>query len=466
MLIPVIMAGGSGTRLWPLSRQKYPKQFLTLLGENSMLQETLLRLNGLNRSPAIVVCNTEHRFLAAEQLQEVGETDSTIILESKGCNTAPAIAVAALKALKQDKDPILLVLSADHVIADQSAFQIAVEMAENFALDDKLVTFGIVPDQPKTSYGYIKKGERIQNGFKVEKFLEKPNQETAKYLLQSGDYLWNSGMFLFKAKQYLKELGQYHPTTLAACKDALNKGEKDLDFLRLDPFPSNCESISIDYAVMEKTDNAVVIPLDAGWSDIGSWSSLWDIKEKDENNNTIDGDVIQFETNNCLLLGKNRLIATAGIDDIVVIETKDAVLVAGKNQDLNIKKIVKKLKESKRLERQNHRVVYRPWGHFDSIEEGAEFKVKLITVKPGASLSLQKHRHRAEHWIVVSGQAKVTKGDETFLVDKNKSVYIEIGEIHALENPTQIPLEIIEVQTGDYLGEDDIERFKDKYGRK
>jgi len=466
MLIPVIMAGGSGTRLWPLSRQKYPKQFLTLLGENSMLQETLLRLNGLNRSPAIVVCNTEHRFLAAEQLQEVGETDSTIILESKGCNTAPAIAVAALKALKQDKDPILLVLSADHVIANQSAFQIAVEMAENFALDDKLVTFGIVPDQPKTSYGYIKKGERIQNGFKVEKFLEKPNQETAKYLLQSGDYLWNSGMFLFKAKQYLKELGQYHPTTLAACKDALNKGEKDLDFLRLDPFPSNCESISIDYAVMEKTDNAVVIPLDAGWSDIGSWSSLWDIKEKDENNNTIDGDVIQFETNNCLLLGKNRLIATAGIDDIVVIETKDAVLVAGKNQDLNIKKIVKKLKESKRLERQNHRVVYRPWGHFDSIEEGAEFKVKLITVKPGASLSLQKHRHRAEHWIVVSGQAKVTKGDETFLVDKNKSVYIEIGEIHALENPTQIPLEIIEVQTGDYLGEDDIERFKDKYGRK
>ena len=466
MLIPVIMAGGSGTRLWPLSRQKYPKQFLTLLGENSMLQETLLRLNGLNRSPAIVVCNTEHRFLAAEQLQEVGETDSTIILESKGCNTAPAIAVAALKALKQDKDPILLVLSADHVIADQSAFQIAVEMAENFALDDKLVTFGIVPDQPKTSYGYIKKGERIQNGFKVEKFLEKPNQETAKYLLQSGDYLWNSGMFLFKAKQYLKELGRYHPTTLAACKDALNKGEKDLDFLRLDPFPSNCESISIDYAVMEKTDNAVVIPLDAGWSDIGSWSSLWDIKEKDENNNTIDGDVIQFETNNCLLLGKNRLIATAGIDDIVVIETKDAVLVAGKNQDLNIKKIVKKLKESKRLERQNHRVVYRPWGHFDSIEEGAEFKVKLITVKPGASLSLQKHRHRAEHWIVVSGQAKVTKGDETFLVDKNKSVYIEIGEIHALENPTQIPLEIIEVQTGDYLGEDDIERFKDKYGRK
>jgi len=466
MLIPVIMAGGSGTRLWPLSRQKYPKQFLTLLGENSMLQETLLRLNGLNRSPAIVVCNTEHRFLAAEQLQEVGETDSTIILESKGCNTAPAIAVAALKALKQDKDPILLVLSADHVIADQSAFQIAVEMAENFALDDKLVTFGIVPDQPKTSYGYIKKGERIQNGFKVEKFLEKPNQETAKYLLQSGDYLWNSGMFLFKAKQYLKELGQYHPTTLAACKDALNKGEKDLDFLRLNPFPSNCESISIDYAVMEKTDNAVVIPLDAGWSDIGSWSSLWDIKEKDENNNTIDGDVIQFETNNCLLLGKNRLIATAGIDDIVVIETKDAVLVAGKNQDLNIKKIVKKLKESKRLERQNHRVVYRPWGHFDSIEEGAEFKVKLITVKPGASLSLQKHRHRAEHWIVVSGQAKVTKGDETFLVDKNKSVYIEIGEIHALENPTQIPLEIIEVQTGDYLGEDDIERFKDKYGRK
>ena len=466
MLIPVIMAGGSGTRLWPLSRQKYPKQFLTLLGENSMLQETLLRLNGLNRSPAIVVCNTEHRFLAAEQLQEVGETDSTIILESKGCNTAPAIAVAALKALKQDKDPILLVLSADHVIADQSAFQIAVEMAENFALDDKLVTFGIVPDQPKTSYGYIKKGERIQNGFKVEEFLEKPNQETAKYLLQSGDYLWNSGMFLFKAKQYLKELGRYHPTTLAACKDALNKGEKDLDFLRLNPFPSNCESISIDYAVMEKTDNAVVIPLDAGWSDIGSWSSLWDIKEKDENNNTIDGDVIQFETNNCLLLGKNRLIATAGIDDIVVIETKDAVLVAGKNQDLNIKKIVKKLKESKRLERQNHRVIYRPWGHFDSIEEGAEFKVKLITVKPGASLSLQKHRHRAEHWIVVSGQAKVTKGDETFLVDKNKSVYIEIGEIHALENPTQIPLEIIEVQTGDYLGEDDIERFKDKYGRK
>jgi len=466
MLIPVIMAGGSGTRLWPLSRQKYPKQFLTLLGENSMLQETLLRLNGLNRSPAIVVCNTEHRFLAAEQLQEIEETDSTIILESKGCNTAPAIAVAALKALKHDKDPILLVLSADHVITNQLAFQLAVDMAENLALDDKLVTFGIVPDHPKTSYGYIKKGERIENGFKVDKFLEKPNQETAKSLLQSGDYLWNSGMFLFKAKQYLKELGRYHPTTLAACKDALNKGKKDLDFLRLGPFPSSCESISIDYAVMEKTDSAVVVPLEAGWSDIGSWSSLWDINEKDENNNTIDGDVIQFETNNCLLVGKNRLIATAGIDDIVVIETKDAVLVAGKNQDLNIKKIVKKLQESKRLEGQNHRVIYRPWGHFDSIEEGAEFKVKLITVNPGASLSLQKHRHRAEHWIVVSGQAKVTKGNETFLVDKNKSVYIEIGEIHALENPTQIPLEIIEVQTGNYLGEDDIERFEDKYGRK
>jgi mannose-1-phosphate guanylyltransferase len=465
MLIPVIIAGGSGTRLWPLSRQTYPKQFLNLFGEKSMLQETLLRLFDLNRSPAIVVCNAEHRFLAAEQLQAIDETDSTIILESKGHNTAPAIAVAALQALKQDKDPLLLVLSADHVIVQQSAFQLAIEQAEKLAMDDKLVTFGIVPNQPKTGYGYIRKGEKIENGFKVEKFLEKPGQETANRLVQSGNYLWNSGMFLFKAKHYLQELERYHPTILTACKDALNQGKRDLDFFRLAPFSSSCESISIDYAVMEKTDNAVVVPLDAGWSDIGSWSSLWEINEKDENNNTIDGDVIQFETNNCLLLAQNRLVATAGVDNIVVIETKDAVLVAGKDQTMTVKKIVEKLRVSNRLEEQNHRVIYRPWGHFDSVEEGEGFKVKRITVNPGAMLSLQKHRHRAEHWIVVSGQAKVTKGNKTFLVNKNKSVYIDIGETHALENPTKKPLEIIEVQTGDYLGEDDIIRFKDKYGR-
>jgi len=465
MLIPVIIAGGSGTRLWPLSRKMHPKQFLSISGEKSMLQETLLRLDGLDRFPAIVVCNSEHRFLVAEQLQEIGETNSIIILESEGRNTAPAIAVAALRSIRQYENPLLLVLAADHVITNQLAFHKVIEQAEQLAMDDKLVTFGVVPNKPETGYGYIHKGKKVGNGYKVKKFLEKPDQATANDLLQTGEYLWNSGMFLFKAHCYLQELEYYHPNVLTACQKAVNNGREDLDFFRLDSFSPSLESISIDCAIMEKTDSAAVVPLNAGWNDIGSWSALWDIRDKDENNNAVYGDVMLFETKDSLVQSQSRLVTTVGVDNIIIVETKDAVLVANKDQVQNVKQVVEKLRANKRYEDNYHRVVYRPWGCFDSIEEGDGFKVKRITVMPGEKLSLQIHHYRAEHWIVVSGQAKVTKGEEVFLVNQNESVYISIDERHALENPSNDILEIIEVQSGSYLGEDDIIRLEDIYGR-
>jgi len=467
MLTPIIMAGGSGTRLWPLSRRMLPKQFLPLTGENSMLQETLLRLNGLECASPVVVCNSEHRFLVAEQLQQIDEPGGSIILEPVGRNTAPAIAVAALQAMKQDDDPLLLVLAADHIIAEQAPFHAAIRQAEQLAMEGNLVTFGIVPEAPETGYGYIRRGEKLCDGYKVAQFVEKPDAATAQKYLSSGDYYWNSGMFLFRASRYLAELEQFQPDIFAACRAAVEQGQEDLDFFRLDKAAfSACPSDSIDYAVMEKTASAAMVSLDAGWNDIGSWSALWEIDDKDKHNNAMHGDVMLFDTSDSLVHAESRLVTTVGVDNLVIIETKDAVLVADKDQAQNVKQIVENLRAEQRLEDQYHRVVYRPWGHFDSIEEGERFKVKRITVKPGAKLSVQMHHHRAEHWIVVSGTAQVTKGDEMRLVAENESIYIDLGETHALENPGVIPLELIEVQTGSYLGEDDIVRFDDRYGRK
>ncbi len=467
MLTPVIMAGGSGTRLWPLSRRMMPKQFLSLNGgDSSMLQETIQRLEGLDIASPIVVCNEEHRFLVAEHLHQLGEREGVIILEPEGRNTAPAIAVAALQALQRDDDPVLLVLSADHVICDKSAFHAAIHQAEALCKDNHLSTFGIVPTKPETGYGYIRRGEVVGDGFSVAEFVEKPDQETAKQYLASGEYYWNSGMFLFKARRYLDALEQLRPDIVSACKAAVEQGQEDLDFFRLgkDAF-LGCPSDSIDYAVMEKVSDAAVIPLDAGWNDIGSWSSLWEIDKKDQNGNAMYGDVMLFDTTNSLVHAESRLVTTIGLKDTVVIETKDAVLVADMNQSQNVKKIVDNLRASERPEDQFHRVVYRPWGHFDSVEEGNRFKVKRITVKPGERTSVQMHNHRSEHWIVVSGTARVTKGGETHMVSENESIYINVGETHSLENPGVIPLDLIEVQTGSYLGEDDIVRTEDYYGR-
>lgn len=468
MLTPVIMAGGSGSRLWPLSRRMLPKQFLSLSGaKESMLQETLQRLDGLEQSDAIVVCNEEHRFLVAEQLHQINAMESTIILEPEGRNTAPAIAVAALQALKGDEDPLLLVLSADHVISEQIPFHAAIHHAEQLAREDRMVTFGVVPTAPETGYGYIRRGESIGDGFKVAQFVEKPDFDTAEQYLSTGEYYWNSGMFLFRARRYIDELERLRPDIVSACRTAVEQGQEDLDFFRLDKKSFlDCPSESIDYAVMEQTDSAAVVPLDAGWNDIGSWSALWEINDKDEQNNAMHGDVMLFDTNNSLVHAESRLVTTVGLQNMVVIETKDAVLVADKNQSQNIKQIVDKLRANERPEEQFHRVVYRPWGHFDLVEEDQRFKVKRITVKPGARTSVQMHHHRSEHWIIVSGTAKVTRGGETHLVSENESIYINVGETHSLENPGMIPLDLIEVQTGSYLGEDDIVRTDDYYGRK
>lgn len=475
MLLPVIMAGGTGSRLWPLSRELYPKQFLTVSGERTMLQETLSRLDGIEHESPLLICNEEHRFIAAEQLRIGGFEHSGIILEPVGRNTAPAIALAALQAKRMAKDgeePILLVLAADHLINDQSAFQQSINQALEFAANDKLVTFGIVPTSPETGYGYIKAGSALGQGFEVSKFVEKPQLETAEQYLSSGQYYWNSGMFLFKASRYLEALRTYHPDILLACEKAMECTAEDLDFVRVDKKAfEQCPDDSIDYAVMEplcssnSAENAVVVPMDAGWSDIGSWSALWDVSTKDSNNNTIKGDVIAVDTKNSYLHSESKLIATVGLDDIVVVETKDAILVAAKDKVQNVKSIVNQLKAMDRTEHKIHREVYRPWGKYDSIDIGERDQVKRITVKPGEKLSIQMHHHRSEHWVVVSGTAKVTNGDKTFLVTENESTYIPVGQIHALENPGVLPLELIEVQTGSYLGEDDIVRFEDRYGR-
>ena len=467
-ITPVILSGGSGTRLWPLSRKMYPKQFINLHADLTMLQATVSRLEGLEINTPIVVCNEDHRFIVAEQMREAGFEHPQIILEPEGKNTAPAIALAAYhdQAINGQAS-LLLVLAADHVIEDQQAFQQAVNLAAAAAKSGSLVTFGIVPIRPETGYGYIQYDEVSGNEvYKVARFVEKPDAETAADYLQAGNYLWNSGMFLFSAEQYLSELSTHQPEIAAITRASMQQVSKDLDFIRLDAkIFATCPSDSIDYAVMEKTDHAMVVPLNAGWNDIGSWSSLWDVNEKDANGNSLHGDVMMFDSHNNLAMSESRLLAAVGVDDLILVETKDAVLVASKDKSQEVKQIVDRLKREGREESNFHRVVYRPWGCFDSIEEGPRFKVKRITVKPGAKLSLQMHHHRAEHWVVVSGTAKVQRGDEELILTENESTYLHVGQTHSLENPGKLPLELIEIQTGSYLGEDDIVRFEDKYGR-
>lgn len=469
-IIPVIMCGGSGTRLWPLSRAQFPKQFLPLVNDTSMLQDTLARLPSQHQAP-VFICNEDHRFLVAEQVKQTNQTKATILLEPKGRNTAPAVALAALDALTDNDDALLLVLAADHVIKETEKFHQAVSVATVAAEQGKLVTFGIVPTHAETGYGYIQKGSKHkeQQGsdiYEVAKFVEKPNMETAQSYLESGEYLWNSGMFLFKASRYIEELEKFRPDILSACRASMVKVEKDLDFTRPDRESFlQCADESIDYAVMEKTEGAIVVPLDAGWSDVGSYSALWEVCQQDAQHNVIKGDVIAHDTNNSYIHSQNKLIATLGVDNLVVIDTPDAVLIANKDKVQNVKEIVNELKAQQRSESTIHREVYRPWGKYDSVDTGERFQVKRITVNPGAKLSVQMHHHRAEHWIIVSGTAKITLDEKTFLLSENQSTYIPIGVVHALENPGKLPLEMIEVQSGSYLGEDDIVRLEDKYGR-
>jgi mannose-1-phosphate guanylyltransferase len=469
MILPVIMAGGSGSRLWPLSRDLMPKQFLKLDGDLTMLQATVMRLQGLNAEAALVICNEDHRFVAAEQLRQIKQLNHNIILEPAGRNTAPAIALAALTATKKGLDPLLLVLAADHVIADVEAFQQAVMTATDFANADQLVTFGIVPTAAETGYGYIKRGQSKDlnsSAYQVAQFVEKPKLDTALQYVKSGEYYWNSGMFLFKASRYLAELKQHRPDIYAACQQAMAEVDPDLDFIRVNQQAFlACPSESIDYAVMEKTSAAVVVPLDARWSDVGSWSSLWDISAKNTEGNVHKGDVLSCDSSDNYVFAETGLVATVGLQNMVVVQTKDAVLVATKDRVQDVKAIVQQLKELGRSEHKIHREVYRPWGKYDSIDQGQRYQVKRITVNPGQKLSVQMHHHRAEHWIVVAGTALVSIDGVDSMLSENQSVYIPLGAVHALENPGKIPLELIEVQSGTYLGEDDIVRFSDRYGR-
>jgi mannose-1-phosphate guanylyltransferase/mannose-6-phosphate isomerase len=469
MLTPVILSGGSGTRLWPLSRELFPKQLLPLVGKGTMLQETLTRLTGADDiAPPIVVCNESHRFLVAEQLQQLRVQKGSILLEPVGRNTAPAVAIAALAVVHgpQSDGQVLLVLPADHVIRDVKAFRNAVNEGRKAAQAGNLVTFGVIARTPETGYGYIRRAEGAGPAYPVAQFVEKPTLATAKQYVESGQYYWNSGMFMFLARKFLDELRAFEPAMYEACVKAFNAAKRDLDFVRLgksefEAIPSN----SIDYAVMEKTKHAVVVPLDAGWSDVGSWSALHEAIPGDANGNVQLGDVLTSDTHGCYLQSTSRLVATVGLKDHVVVETKDAVMVAPKDRVQDVKALVNELKKQNRYETSLHREVFRPWGSYDSVDSGERFQVKRLMVKPGASMSLQLHHHRAEHWIVVSGTARITRGEEVFLLEENQSTYIPVGTKHRIENPGMIPLHIIEVQSGSYLGEDDIVRFEDKYGR-
>jgi len=471
MLLPVIMAGGTGSRLWPMSRELYPKQFLRLHGELSMLQETVGRLDGIHAKEPLVICNEEHRFLVAEQLRQINQLSHNILLEPIGRNTAPAIALAALNAVVTDDDPILLVLAADHVIDNTLAFHQTISLALPYATMGKLVTFGIVPTGPETGYGYIQCGESLEASgdvaHKVHRFVEKPDAATALKYVASGDYYWNSGMFMFRAKKYLSELGKYRPDILSACEKAIETSELDVeqDFIRVkkEAFIA-CPDESVDYAVMEKTAEAVVVPLDAGWSDVGSWSALWEVNAKDENHNALTGDVFLHNTSNCYINTDEKLVAAVGVENLVIVNTKDAVLVIDKSKVQDVKKVVEYLKKNTRSEYRRHRESYRPWGRSDIVVNEDRFNVNRITVKPGGMFSLQMHYHRAEHWVVLSGTAKVTLEDKSYLITENQSTFIPIGSVHMLENPGKIPLELLEIQSGSYLGEDDIIRLKDHYG--
>ena len=461
-LQPVIIAGGSGTRLWPLSRSMYPKQFIDLVSDRSMLQDTVLRLEGMDCAAPIIICNQEYRFLVAQQLAEL-EITADIILEPFGRNTAPAIALAALYTHPQD---MLLIMAADHVIEDIAAFQNAAQQAAQLAQAGYLTTFGITPNSANTGYGYIKAGESLNGGRQVASFAEKPDQKTAELYLASDDYFWNSGMFLFRSKDYLEELKVHRPDIAQVCEQTMRNIKTDSDFIRINSVDFNaCPAESIDYAVMEKTQKAAMVELSAGWSDIGSWKALWEIGNHDHNHNVLRGKTITLDTKNSFLYSQDRLVAALGLDEMVVIDTKDAVLVASMNAAQDIKKIVEILKEQGSSQHESHREVFRPWGKYDSVDVGESYQVKRITVIPGAKLSVQMHHHRAEHWVVVSGIAEVTKDNETFVLKENESTFIPIGCVHALRNPGGKPLELIEIQTGSYLGEDDIVRFEDIYGR-
>jgi mannose-1-phosphate guanylyltransferase/mannose-6-phosphate isomerase len=466
-VFPVILSGGAGTRLWPLSREMYPKQLLALTSRHSMLQDTALRLAGIAgaRKP-LVVCNEAHRFTVAEQLRALGTEASAILLEPSGRNTAPAVALAALKALELDADATIVIAPADHVIRDARVFQQAADVAVGLAAEGKLVTFGIVAHAPETGYGYIRRGDGAGPAYPVAEFIEKPPLDVAVAFVATGDYFWNSGMFVFKAARYLAELGAFAPDILEASTAAYRAAKTDLDFVRIDKVGFQaCRSESIDYAVMEKTRDAVVLPLDAGWSDVGSWSSLFDALPSDENGNVLQGDVLVHDTHDCFVHSTSRLVAAVGMDDHIIVETKDAILVAPKDRVQDVKELVAKLKKAGRPESAWHREVFRPWGSFDSIDQGDRFQVKRLTLKPGGVLSLQMHHHRAEHWIVVQGTARVTCGDKSFLLSENESTYVPVGATHRIENPGKVALHIVEVQSGTYLGEDDIVRYEDNYGR-
>lgn len=488
---PVILSGGAGTRLWPLSREQYPKQLLAFQGEHTLLQQTVRRLDGLSTlvgqvAEPMIVCNEQHRFLVAEQLRAISHEPAAILLEPEGRNTAPALTVAALACLNKGDDPLLLVMPADHVIADSGAYHVAVKVAATLADGGALVTFGIVPTAAETGFGYIHKGAPIADlstqslvpsaqSFSLDAFVEKPDAQMAQAYVESGEYLWNSGMFVMRASVWVEQLTRFEPQMVDACRRALDQSTEDLDFCRLDPAAFKaCPSDSIDYAVMERLGAnggmegqalAAVVPLDAGWSDLGAWSSIWEVGDACADGNVSKGDVLSHNCRNSLFHSEHRLVAGVGLDDIIVVETADAVMVAHKDHAQDVKKIVEHLRADGRYEYLVHRQVYRPWGSYEGVDAGARFQVKRIVVKPGAALSLQMHHHRAEHWIVVMGTARVTCGEREFLLTENQSTYIPIGEKHRLENPGAVPLEIIEVQSGGYLGEDDIVRFEDRYGR-
>ncbi|MFZ6745774.1 mannose-1-phosphate guanylyltransferase/mannose-6-phosphate isomerase [Undibacterium sp. JH2W] len=480
LLQPVILSGGSGTRLWPLSREKHPKQLLALIGEETMLQATATRVRDFSGSigvaqKMIVVCNEEYRFITAEQLRVAGFSDCSLLLEPSGRNTAPALTLAALSAVAGAGDAVLLVMPADHVINDKQGFHQAIQHGLQQAIDGAMVTFGIVPDRPETGYGYIQTGDQLPGTAvrELQAFVEKPVLEVAQQYLEGGRHLWNSGIFMMRATTWLKAIAHFHPAMYAACQQAMDKASIDCDFVRVDKDAFlSCPSDSIDYAVMEKLAKdsnlhipGYVIPLNAGWSDVGAWDAVWQVSDKDGNGNTAHGDVLLEDSRNCLVISDSRLVACLGLEDVIVVETPDAVLVTNKANTQNIKRVVTRLKDENYTQTDNHRKVYRPWGHYDSVDSGEHFQVKRIVVKPGGRLSMQMHNHRAEHWIVVSGTALVTRGEDVMTLVANQSTYIPLGVKHRLENPGQTDLELIEVQSGAYLGEDDIVRFDDIYGR-